>query len=202
MPALINGADGTVKRKRVASKQNPIKRARSESSEADAQASIILLESEVFESKKHYNNISKLIGLFKIKVSDSEDSTLASIALCRIFTRLMAAGELTREQGTSEKDAVVIQWLRERYFEYKNALIELFADEDVSSTALTMCMRMLKSEGTHLKAADYNFPTNFLTDIVQALLKPGTDANVRSEFSEKFVEENDDLRYYTFSVLE
>jgi U3 small nucleolar RNA-associated protein 19 len=207
MPALIDGKSGAIKRKRLDSKQKPIKRARSESSEEDSeedgQARILMLENEVFESKKHYNNISSLIKLVRSEDDDSEDSIVAAIALCRIFTRLMASGDLTKNPDTSEKDSVVILWLRERYAEYKTALLELLFQEGLASTAFTLAMRMLKSEGTHLRnKQEYSFPTGFLSNIVEALISPEAQESIRQEFSEKYVEENDDVRFYTFNAIE
>lgn len=203
MPSAIEGKTSAVKRKRVEAKQKPLKRARSVSSDEDSQARILFLESGIFESKKNYNNISTLIKLLQSEHVDSEDSILASIALCRIFTRFMASGGLIRNPSTSEKDAVVILWLRERYSEYKTALIRLLESKTSSSTALTLCMRMLKSEGTHLQSGqDYAFPVRFLSDIIETLLKPESEESLRREFSETYVEEYDDIRFYTFGAVE
>lgn len=203
MPAVIDSTAGAVKRKRVEKKQIPVKRARSESSDEDGDARILLLENEIFESRKNYNNISTLIKLLHSKEKDSEHSILASIALCRVFTRLMASGDLAKKSNTTEKDAVVILWLRERYTEYKTGLINLLESKESSSTALTLCMRMLKTEGTHFQnGQDYYFPTRFLSDIIESLLSPETEESLRREFSEKYMEEFDDIRFYTFGAVE
>lgn len=203
MPALIDGSSGAGKRKRVLSKNAPSKRARSEDSEDDAQARILLLESEIFESKKHYNNISTLIQLLGITEDSDDDALIAAIALCRVFTRLLAAGDLTKKQSTTEKEAVVIQWLKERFLEYKTALLLFLSRESLGPTALTLCMRILKTEGTHiLNGQEYNFPAIFLTDIIRALLNAEVSDDLRHEFSEKYVEEYDDIRFYTFESIE
>ena len=115
----------------------------------------------------------------------------------------MVSGDLAKKQGSTEKDAVVIKWLKERYSEYKTALLVLLGEEGLESTALTLCMRLLKTEGEHLRnGQEYNFPTTFLTEIVQVLLKPESGETVRAEFSEKYVEEYDDIRFYTFKAIE
>lgn len=200
MPALIDTKATTTKRKRSNVEKRPLKRVRSESDEDDTQAEILLLENEVFESKKHYNNIAKLVKILKnIK---SEDSIVAAISLCRIFARLMASGDLVRNKSSSEKEVVVIQWLRERFSEYKQALLVLLQQDGAGSTILTLAMRTLKSEGTHLlNGQEYNFPNVFLADILRALLRSQTDSSIRNEFSEKYVEENDDIRFYTYESI-
>ena len=125
MPGRVEGSGEAVKRKRVISKHTPSKRARSESSEEDVQARILLLETQIFESKKNYNNISALIKLSRNEDEDPDVALVASIALCRIFSRLMASGDFIKAQSTTEKESVVALWLRERYSEYKVALLQL-----------------------------------------------------------------------------
>ena len=203
MPSTIDSLERAAKRKRKSSEDKPSKRARSESSDDDVQAQVLLLETEIFESKQNYNNIATLIKLLRDDDEDAENSVVAAIALCRVFTRLMVSEEMTKREGIAEKEAVVVKWLKERYSEYKTAILLLLGEENISSTALTLCMRLLKTEGQHLHdRKEYNFPTKFLMDIVRVLLKSGADGSTRREFSAKYVEENDDVRFYTLEAVE
>jgi U3 small nucleolar RNA-associated protein 19 len=203
MPAVDDNTGRVAKRKRPQSEKGPLKRVRPESGEEDAQARILLLENEVFESKRNYNNIPILIKIVKADTEEIDDAIVAAISLCRIFSRFMVSGDLEKTKNSSEKDVVVIRWLWGKYSEYKTALLVLLGEESVASTILTLCMRLLKSEGQYLRhGEDYNFPSDFLVEIVQVLLSPGCDRNVRREFSENFVEEYDDIRFYTFEAIE
>jgi U3 small nucleolar RNA-associated protein 19 len=204
MTGQVGASAAPAKRKRVSSDKKPSKRARSESiDEEDAQAQILLLEHEILESKKNYNNIARLLNILRTDTEDSDEPVVAAISLCRVFMRFMIAGELEKNKGSTDKDLVVIKWLRERYSEYKTALLDLLGEEGIGNTALELCMRLLKTEGEHLRnGQDYNFPTTFLTEILQVLLKGQTEESARKEFSEKYVEENDDIRFYTFEAFE
>jgi U3 small nucleolar RNA-associated protein 19 len=202
MPGVSVDTGSSNKRKRISSTEKPSKRARSESSEEDAQARILLLENETFESKKNYNNIAKLIKILRDDDEDADNSVVAAISLCRVFVRLTMSGEMAKKQGSTEKDAVVVKWLKERYSEYKTALLLFLGEEGVDATALTLCMRLLKTEGEYLRnTQDYNFPTSFLTEIIQGLLRPDGGEAVRAEFGNKYVEEYDDIRFYTFKSI-
>ncbi|TAQ83325.1 hypothetical protein B7494_g8349 [Chlorociboria aeruginascens] len=202
MPGSTGNSERSTKRKRVSSEKRSSKRARSESSEEDAQAQILLLENEILESRKNYNNIATLIKILQTDDEGADQSIFTAVSLCRVFTRLMAMGDMSRDKKTSEKDVVVVQWLTERYSEYKTTLL-LLLEEDVTSSALTLCMRLMKSEGEHFRRGqDYIFPAVFLSDILQKLLKPECDESVRRGFSEMYVEEYDDVRYYTFDAIE
>jgi U3 small nucleolar RNA-associated protein 19 len=203
MPGIAGDSTRPAKRKRVSSDKDPSKRARSESSDENALAQILLLEKEILESKKNYNNIVKLIKILRSDSDDIDDAAVAAISLCRVFIRLIAFGELEKKKDSTDKDLVVIKWLRERYLEYKTALLTLVGEDGIGNTALELSMRMLKTEGEHIRnGREYNFPTTFLTDIIRVLLSPGTDETIRKEFSEKYVEEYDDVRFYTFGAIE
>ncbi len=201
MPSVAKRPAGASKRKSTDSHKKSVKRAKAEGSsneeeEQDAQAQILELENKILESKKHYNNIPKLL-----KLLETEDAILAAVALCRVFSRLMTSGELTKKAGSSEKEDVVVAWLRERYYEYKSGLCELLESPEAAPAIFTLCMRMLKNEGTHLKnGQDYSFPSRFLTDIMKTLLSLDGD-DLRQKFSEEYVEEYDDIRYYTFEAI-
>lgn len=207
MPGIVDGSNSSGKRKRVSAEKGPLKRARSESSDDDGdeddQAQILLLENEIFESRKNYNNIAKLIGLLRDESEDPETSVVAGISLCRVFTRLMVAGDMNKKKTSPEKDNVVIRWLKERYTEYKISLLGLLAEEGVDATALPLCMRLLKTEGQHLhNGQEHGFPIQFLREIVQVLLNSESDGSARKEFAEKYAEDHDDIRFYTFEALE
>ncbi|KAI0125804.1 nucleolar complex protein [Xylariales sp. AK1849] len=191
-----------LKRKRSKNAEKPQKRARSESSSEneDPQADILLLENEVFESKKNYNNITKLLGLIQ-ETGDTEASLLAAVSLCRVFLRLLTAGSLTRNDCQSEKEKTVCLWLKGRLSDYKQVVVAMLGQEDTASTALTLVMRILKAEGQYLNSKEeYNFPRVYLKEIVTVLVQNGTD-DVRQEFCEKFVGEYCDVRYHAFRAL-
>lgn len=190
------------KRKNNAVDKRPAKRARSESSDEDDQAQILLLENEIFESKKNYNNIATLIKILGDDAEDVDNSVVAAISLCRVFTRLMVSGEMSKKQGASEKDTVVLNWLRERYAEYKDGLLELLGEEGIAPTSFTLCMRLLKTEGQHMRAGHDNFPAAFLMDMIRVMLREDGEESVRKDFSTKFVEEYDDVRFYTLEAIE
>lgn len=201
----------TTKRKRSQAKEAPRKRARSESShdeeEDDPQADILALEAAILESKKNYNNITTLIEIAKAVDEDDDEAEekglLATVALCRLFVRLLAAGALLRKKGMPEKDIVVVHWLRDRFAEYREVVLALFNSDEQAMTALTLSMRLLKTEGQYpLSDKDeYNFPKASLKDIVLALSQPEVDSVVRKEFVEQFVDEFDDVRLYTFKAV-
>lgn len=198
--------DESLKRKRRGPKEDVKKRPRTDSSSSDedddSEARVLLLETEILESKKNYNNILELIGIAKSIDDEGELAVLASVALCRVFIRLLSAGNLTHKRGLSEKEAVVVQWLKDRLSEYKKVLVSLLSREELASTALTLAMKVLKSEGEQLNNNKdfYVFPKDFLEDILRSLVETRNYA-VGKEFVEKYVDEYDDVRFFTHQAI-
>lgn len=173
----------------------------SEDEEEDPKADILLMEQGILESKKNYNNIPVLLQMVEgAGEEESEASLLAAIALCRVFVRLMAQGALVPRRGT-EKDAVVVGWLKDQLSAYKAMLLRLLGTEDFSGTALTLCMRVLQAEGEYMyEKEEYTFPTMLHQSITTALLE-AEDDGVRQAYMEEYAEKYDDIRYYTFKSI-
>lgn len=207
------------KRKGQDSTEPPKKRARSQSASSShgsagtgdhddhddhdgPRAKILLLETATLESKRHYNNITTLLHIARDQTKEPE-ALLATVALCRIFVRLLAAGSLLRKNNSVEKDAILVHWLRDRLAEYNEILLSFLTNDDHALTALALSMRLLKAHGQYpYREGDQNsFPRMLLRDIVAALCRPGAE-QVRREFVEKFVDEYDDIRLYTFKAIQ
>lgn len=205
----------TSKRKRPDTTGPPKKRARSDSASSghdqaendgeddDPQAKILLLETAILESKRNYNNITTLLHIARVQDEDEDEALLATVALCRVFVRLLAAGSLLRRKNLAEKDVILVHWLRDRLTEYHEVLLSFLASDDHALTALTLSMRLLKAHGQYpyREADEHSFPKVLLRGIVAAICRPGAD-QVRREFVEKFVDEYDDIRLYTFKAIQ
>lgn len=198
-----SGQASSVKRKRSAPAEKVSKRQRAASSkdEEDPNAEILLMEQGILESKKNYNNIAVLLQKAADFESGDPEAMLSTIALCRIFMRFMAQGSLVSKKSQSEKNQVVAGWLRDRYGQFKDVLLDLLSEDDAAATALTLCMRTLKAEGECLKdKSDYAFPREFLGKIVKNIIASEND-EIRKIYIEEFAEQYDDVRYYTFASV-
>jgi U3 small nucleolar RNA-associated protein 19 len=193
------------KRKRAADGEKPKKRRRSSSKskeeDEDPNTKILLMEQGILESKKNYNDISILLSIMGEYEKGEPQSILAAVALCRVFVRLMAQGSLKRKSTSSEKEVIVVNWLKEMFSAYKTTLLSFLGDEDLAMTALTLCMKVLKTEGEHQhNNEEYSFPSTSLLGIVSAILR-GNDEDVRRTYIEEYAEQYDDIRYYTFKSV-
>jgi len=165
----------------------------------DPNAKILLMEQGILESKKNYNDIVVLLGTMGDYESGNPESMLATVALSRVFMRLLGQGALVPKRTLSDKQLAVVNWLREQFKSFKTLLLSLLDDEELGVTALTLCMRVLQAEG-QVEKDEYSFPTEFLRQIVHTVLQ-SEDEDVAKAYTEEYLEQFDDIRYHTFSSI-
>lgn len=202
MPGL---RDGTSKKRKRSLSQ--VHTAASASPVSNKHDKILLLESQILESRRHYNSILTLLGY--VKEQDSQDATdqnrvMAAVALCRVFCRLIASGNMSKSRGISNDETVIVQWLKERLQEYQSALLSMLALQSpgVSTTALTLLMQLIKEEGMQLDVnQDAIWCSSVFLNTLQTLVNVKTIDDARAAFIEKYFVKYDDIRYHTVTRL-
>ena len=171
----------------------------------DQLANILDLESQIQESRRHYNNIATLISI--LRKENDEAAKAAAVALCRIFVRLMTAGAIERRKGLEQTELVIVQWLQDRYQEYTGLLLETFGEDqqEGDSFLLTILMRLVKAEAGESRGQEQRDASwkrglfrRTLSALLQCAAEPG---HARDEFTEKYVTQYDDIRYYTLGLV-
>ena len=212
MPGIVSVAGEDRKRKRLREGEveinglKPRKAPRTISSNESSQADILLLEEQILDSREHYNNIVKLQDLINIGGKKSKSATLAAIALCRVFCRLISGEHLINRKNDTESDIQVVQWLKQRLRDYVKSLTGWIGSPDAAkeNTALTLLMRIVKEETSQeSKRSEQAWRTEKSTfyTLVKALLETIDAEEARQAFVEKYVEEHDDVRFYTMLAI-
>ncbi|PGH26800.1 hypothetical protein AJ80_01566 [Polytolypa hystricis UAMH7299] len=198
MPGLVGGAQNSKKRKnngKEPSKASSKRRAvAADDGEDEKENRIQVLEDQIAESRKYYNNIVTLLSMFDVESPNLE----VALSLCRVFCRLLAGGHLNRPKNASEQDLILVAWLKERYQEYQNILISVLRNGSPShqGVILSLCMRIIKEHWTHIVGSDV-WITGFFSEVVEGLLEATNGGAVRAEFIEKFMKEYQDVAVYT-----
>lgn len=208
MPGLVvDGANG-VKRKRKDRQTNGVKARKTSKGSPDGpntQEQILLLE-EQLQSREYYNNLSKLQTLANNVDKKPKGATLAAVALCRVWCRLIAAEELAKRKDDSEQDAQVKTWLKQMLRQYVDSQLAGIGSPDATreSTALTLLMRIIKAETSQdSRRGEQAWRTESATfyRLVATLLEKADAEGARQEFVEKFVDEHDDVRFYSMLAI-
>ena len=209
MPGLISAEDKARKRKRnedlpfagMHSKRSPMC---NPGDQENYQSEILQLEKRVLGSRRHYNSIADLLELAREPHGNAGRQQSAVVALCRIFCRLMAVGSLSSTGSEAQSETVIVRWLRERYADYRAIVLNLLGNDDLErqSVALTLSMQLVKEEASNLKPDENRlWESGIFAGVVRNLATTGPDDRARERFMRDFVEEYDDIRFYTFTVL-
>ena len=160
---------------------------------------IQVLENQIVESRKNYNNVAKLLSIYK-KAQNGDESITAAVALCRVFCRLMAAGNMAKRKSMSENEITIVDWLKARYAEYTRLLLSMVQEPELTKqhSALTLVMRLVKQEA----AKEENvWRAGLFIELLQTLFSHTQSGFARDHFFEKFVNEYDDVRFFVLQSI-
>jgi U3 small nucleolar RNA-associated protein 19 len=134
MPATVD-TSSSKKRKSTKNAGAPSKRraVAEEDSLAETLSKVQELETQIAESRKYYNNIATLISMLNVEQSAKKPELAVAVSLCRVFSRLMAAGNLSESSRDAENEKIVVAWLKERCLEYQRALLSIIREADTTS---------------------------------------------------------------------
>ena len=200
MPHAVGSIAGRKRKAAHLATQAHNRHTKSEQGDTDSDAqnskdAILLLEDQIIQSRRNYNNIAKLLSICT-ETGKDDQSTTAAVALCRIFCRLTAAGDMTKKKGMPENEITIVNWLKARYAEYTEHLRGKITDlnDYEQGTALVLLMRLVKEAA----GKDENvWRTGLFSDLLQAVLSSPQSSLAREELLEKYVEEYDDIRFFT-----
>lgn len=135
MPATVD-ASSSKKRKSTKNAGGPSSKRRAVAEEDgfdETLSKVQELENQIAESRKYYNNIATLISMLNVEQSVKKPELAVAVSLCRVFSRLMAAGNLSESSRDAENEKIVVAWLKERCSEYQRALLSIIREADTTS---------------------------------------------------------------------
>lgn len=202
MPELFDGISKKRKRKLCL-----VHAAESASRVSNKHDEILLLETQILQSRRHYNSIITLLGYVKEpdpQNAENQKSVAAAVALCRVFCRLIALGNMSKSRETSEDETLIVQWLIERLQEYQSALLFMLASRapSISKTALTLLMRLIKEGDMQRNVnVDAIWCNGVFPNILQTLVNLTAVDDARSAFVDEYFVKYHDIRYHSLTRL-
>ncbi|KAK9465924.1 CBF/Mak21 family-domain-containing protein [Lipomyces arxii] len=165
---------------------------------------ILKLEQEIASSIEKHNNLVYLIQYMNNE--DPQVAMLAATSLFRSFAKMLASNLLMKPKSSSagSPQEIFTLWLRERYKSFKTKLVEMLnnAEGEVAMTALTILLRLVKADGSHLapNKGEYYFPKILFKRVLNELLNQ-PESSLLLEFVDSYVNKYDDIRYYYLHFL-
>ena len=171
----------------------------------DIHTQIQTLEKSILSSRRHYNKISILLGFARDQQAKCHKDILAAVALGRIFTHFFASGNMSAPIGAPKSEIMVMKWLMQKYGEYKIELLKLTTSPypDKSGTALTIVMQLIREDASQRKSKDETlWRKGLFPQLLGLLVSAGNIGDVRAKFIDEYLMVYDDVRYYSFCLLE
>jgi U3 small nucleolar RNA-associated protein 19 len=134
MPALVTHSSSKKRKSgKNASGPSSKRRAVADDNFAEKLSTIQELENQIAESRKGYNNIATLLSMLNVEKSAENPEMAVAVSLCRVFSRLIAGGNLTESSRAAENEKIIVAWLKERCLDYQNALVAIMREADAAS---------------------------------------------------------------------
>lgn len=171
----------------------------------ETRTEIQTLEKSILSSRRHYNKISTLLGYTRDQQAKCNKDILAAVALGRIFIHFLAAGNMTVPTGAPESEIMVVKWLIEKYKDYKVELLGLTASPfpDKSLAAVTIIMQLIREDASQRKITDETpWRNGLFAQLLNLLVSAADLGDVRAKFIDEYLKKYDDVRYFSFSLLE
>ena len=170
----------------------------------EVELDVSILEDHILKSRQYYNNISTLIEYTRQSGESQNRNREAVIALCRIFSRLMARGSMTASQHVDENESMITEWLRRKYQEYCDNLLDSLANgtHEEQSASLIILMQLFKEEALGQKPDEEStWKKGTFISIVRAVVNSATGNGTREAFVDSYVKRFSDIKVYTFQAL-
>ena len=206
--ATTSGPEPGKKRKRKDEIRHASKKSRTAAVDSpqkvDFKDQALQLEEQILESRTNFNSIHTLLEYLQNDDGAEDDDVIAAVALFRVFSRLMARGDLSKPREISGNEATIVQWLKEKMLDCERGLLGMLKNVNIGkqSTALTVVMRLVKEKASHLnRSEDAIWHNDLFGQLVQTLIEEQVAEETRAEFIKTYIENYDDVRYYTFACL-
>ena len=162
------------------------------------------LENYILYSRKHYNDITKLIERTRAAQGNGSTYCLLAVSLCRIFTRLLVLGKMKKPTEQSRDENMIIDWIVAKFHEYRELLLNTLRSGKTEEQKVSLELLMhLTKEGAAIQGSDLSHSgrKGTFSLILNALViaHPGTE--IRTTFAEKYVNKYRDIRLFTFREL-
>ena len=161
-----------------------------------AEIELGMLESGSTEGEKQ-DKMVQLISMFETENPDADHNVQVAISLCRVFSRMMAAGLFPRARETGK--ATSILWQTKAYLQYQTMLQKCLrrSTGSMPTTMLKLYMRMLKEESLH--SPDNVWISESFPALVSAIVEARED-DVRKFYAEEFLQQYQDCCYYSLKA--
>ena len=155
------------------------------------------LESQILESQKNYNKINQLLKYAK-DAAAPDVQRKARLALCTIFSQLLAEGKIVLDGPTAKLGDVLNRWLVKNYEDYYESLLQALSEEgDLASRLL---MQLVKEE-VSAATSNHVWTTGLYPKILKSFLEKHDHSLIFEDFAAEHIIPHEDTKMYACRVI-
>lgn len=163
-----------------------------QSSKAPTSHKIEDLEAQILDSQKNYNKINELLEYTKETVS-AEIQRKARLALCTIFSQLLAEEKIVLDGPISKQGNVIDRWLVKKYEQYyEGLLLGLSQEGDLTSRLLMQLVKQEVSSAT----SNQIWTTGLYPKILKSFLEEHGEGLLFEDFAAEHILPHKDTRMH------
>jgi len=161
------------------------------------------LEKRIVENpSKNRKDVETLIRTIDLSDSGSKINLKAAIALCKVFSRLVASGTLTKNGHDNEQSHELSGWYVQQYGIYRMALMKLLRSVSASQRlpVVHLCWRVLEQDAELLHHLVWDSDSMF-RPLLAAVIEMPDGADIRETYVGEYMNACHDCCYHSLAYL-
>jgi U3 small nucleolar RNA-associated protein 19 len=162
------------------------------------------LEKSVAEDpSKNRKDVQTLLRMFDFATPDAKINLKVGVALCKVFTRLVASGNLMKDgHRGSKQNQELSDWYAREYGEYRRTLVKLLRSASASQRLpnLHLCWRVLEQDAELLDNSVWVSDSIF-EPLLSAIIEIPDGADVRNTYVGEYVNPCHDCCYHSLEFF-
>lgn len=193
-----------LKRKRIdVQSQNQGRKRRAVRKSDDAPPSIEQLEQRITEDpSKNRKDVDGLLQMLDLARPDARTNLKVGITLCKVFSRLVASGNLTKDSHKSKDGQELCEWYTQELGKYRTILVRLL--RSVAATQrlpiLHLCWKVLEQDAELLDNSVWMSHSMF-KPLLLAVIEDQEGTDIRETFVGEYLNPCHDCCYHSLEYL-
>jgi U3 small nucleolar RNA-associated protein 19 len=161
------------------------------------------LEKSVAEDpSKNRKDVQNLLQMFDFAKPDVKTNLKVGVVLCKVFSRLVASGNLTKDDHGSKQSQALSDWYAREYDGYRRTLVKLLRSASASQRLpiLHLCWKVLEQDAELLDKSVWVSDSMF-NPLLSAVVEIPDGTDVRNTYVGEYMNQCHDCCYHSLEFF-
>ena len=154
------------------------------------------------DPSKNHKGVESLIRIIDLNNPDAKTNLRTGVALCKVFARLVASGDLVKDDHGSKQGQEISQWYLQQYGTYRTVLVKLLRSVSPSHRLpiLHLCWRVLEQDA-ELMGNSVWVSDSIFKPLLSAVLEMPDGTDIRDTYVGEYMIPCHDCCYYSLEYF-